>query len=130
MIDIRSRGNKRQQVERQAEEEGEKLLQAAGEAYLVVLDRGGRSIATEDVATALSQWQMEGRDIAFLIGGAEGLAPAVIDRADQVWSLSNMVFAHQLVRLLLVEQLYRGWSINEGSPYHRGDAVKAVRRTR
>lgn len=130
LIDSRSRGAKRQQVARQANDEGEKMLQAAGDAYLIALDRGGRDIATEDVASALSKWQMDGRDIAFLIGGAEGLAPALIERADQVWSLSKMVFAHQLVRLLLVEQLYRGWSINEGSPYHRGEAVKAVRRSR
>ncbi len=126
----RSRGNRSRDVARQADDDGEKMLQAAGNGYLIALDRSGRSVTTDNVATALSRWQMEGRDVAFLIGGAEGLAPAVIDRADQVWSLSKMVFAHQLVRLVLVEQLYRGWSINEGTPYHRGEPIKAVRRSR
>lgn len=127
MVENRSRSsrNRPEDIARAAVKDGESLLQAAGKAFVIALDRPGRHISTEQFADSLSQWQMLGRDVAFLIGGADGLSPAVIERADQVWSLSNMVFAHHLARLVLVEQLYRAWSITQGSPYHRGEAVKA-----
>lgn len=71
------------------------------------------------VAQRLADWQQDGQDIAFLIGGADGLHPDCLARADHTWSLSKLTLPHGLARLLLVEQLYRAWSINSNHPYHR-----------
>ena len=71
------------------------------------------------VAQRLADWQQDGQDIAFLIGGADGLHPDCLARADYTWSLSKLTLPHGLARLLLVEQLYRAWSINSNHPYHR-----------
>lgn len=103
-------------------EEGERLLAAipAG-ARVIALERSGRSKTTENLATALDGWMLEGRDAAFLIGGPEGLSQACQQRADEIWSLSGMIMAHPVVRVVLAEQLYRAWSIHAGLPYHRGD---------
>lgn len=103
-------------------EEGERLLAAipAG-ARVIALERSGRSKTTENLATALDGWMLEGRDAAFLIGGPEGLSQACQQRADEIWSLSGMTMAHPVVRVVLAEQLYRAWSIHAGLPYHRGD---------
>ena len=62
---------------------------------------------------------MQGKDIAFLIGGADGLAQEVLSRANQKISLSNLTFPHYMVRVILAEALYRAWSIGAGHPYHR-----------
>jgi len=126
----RSRKSRAGQLARLAAAEGDGLLRAAGAARTVALDRGGRAITTDDFARALTDWQMDGRDVAFLIGGADGLAPTVLEQADLVWSLSNLVFAHHLVRVVLAEQLYRAWSITQGSPYHRGEPVAASGRSK
>ena len=64
-------------------------------------------------------WMGEGRDRALLVGGADGLSIACLERADQRWSLSNLTFPHQLVRVLVAEQIYRAWSLLKGHPYHR-----------
>ncbi len=103
-------------------EEGERLLAAipAG-ARVIALERSGRQKSTDALATALDGWLQEGRDVAFLIGGPEGLSQACQQRADEIWSLSGMTMAHPVVRVVLAEQLYRAWSIHAGLPYHRGD---------
>jgi 23S rRNA (pseudouridine1915-N3)-methyltransferase len=80
----------------------------------------GRRFGTEELAERLGRWQQDGRDVAFLIGGPEGLAPACLERSELRWSLSPLTFPHALVRVLLAEQLYRAWSILAGHPYHRG----------
>lgn len=86
---------------------------------VVALDQGGQSWSTEKLAQKLSGWQMEGSDICLLIGGPDGLGKECKERADASWSLSPLTLPHPLVRVLLVEQLYRAWSINQGHPYHR-----------
>jgi len=67
-----------------------------------------------------ARWEQDARDIAFAIGGADGLPPAVLERAERVWSLSPLTFPHEMARLLLYEQLYRAYSIRRNEPYHRG----------
>ncbi len=101
-------------------DEGERVLAAtpAG-ARTIALERTGRSLDTERVAAALSAWLREGRDVAFWIGGADGLAPECLARAHEQWSLSPLTLAHPLARVLVVEQLYRAWSIVANQPYHR-----------
>lgn len=88
-------------------------------ALRVVLDERGRSFATRTLAQHLSRWRDDGRDVAFVIGGADGLAPSVKARADLAWSLSPLTLPHGLVRMVLAEQLYRAWSLLSGHPYHR-----------
>lgn len=102
--------------------EGEKLLAAIPDNSLVVtLDVKGKAWSTEQLAQQLDKWLGAGRDIALLIGGPEGLAPACQQRAEQSWSLSPLTFPHPLVRIVVAEQLFRAWSILSNHPYHRGD---------
>src|SRR3989338_5390712 len=85
----------------------------------VVLDEHGRSFQTRTLATHLERWRGSGRDVAFIIGGADGLAPDIKTRADLLWSLSPLTLPHGLVRVVLAEQLYRAASMLSNHPYHR-----------
>ena len=87
---------------------------------VVALAVSGRSLSTEELSDKLDEWRQRGRDVCFLIGGADGLAPAALARAEAVLSLSALTFPHQLVRILFTEQLYRAWTLLQGHPYHRG----------
>ncbi len=101
--------------------EGDLLARAVPAGALVVtLDERGRVQSSPEFAADLAGWRDGGRqDLAFLIGGADGLAPALRDRADQSLSFGRMVWPHMLVRVMLAEQLYRAASILSGAPYHR-----------
>jgi 23S rRNA (pseudouridine1915-N3)-methyltransferase len=100
--------------------EGARLLAAvADQHYVVALDERGRELTTRELAALLDERMRDGRDLAFLIGGADGFAPAVRARADFVWSLSRLTLPHGLVRVLLAEQLYRAHTILGNHPYHR-----------
>lgn len=100
--------------------EGELIAKAipAG-AALVVLDERGRQLTSPDFATQLGGWRDQARDIALVIGGADGIAPDLRDRADLAISFGAMVWPHMLVRVMVAEQLYRAASILAGGPYHR-----------
>lgn len=100
--------------------EGEKLLHLvpAG-SYLVVLDVGGEAKSSEELAATLDRLALEGKSqVTFLIGGAFGISNAVRRAADLRLSFSRMTFTHQMVRLLLVEQIYRAFKISRGEKYH------------
>jgi 23S rRNA (pseudouridine1915-N3)-methyltransferase len=88
-------------------------------ARLVALDEHGRDWTTRQLADALPHWQQDGRDVAFVIGGADGLDPTIKARADTLLRLSSLTLPHGMVRVLLAEQLYRAWSITQNHPYHR-----------
>ncbi|MEK7816442.1 MAG: 23S rRNA (pseudouridine(1915)-N(3))-methyltransferase RlmH [Pseudomonadota bacterium] len=107
-------------LKRLIEQEGARQLAAipAG-CRVVALDRGGRQMDTEQLATELKKRLAGGQNLALLIGGPEGLAPQCLKRADDTWSLSALTLAHPVVRVVLAEQLYRTWSIVKGLPYHR-----------
>ncbi len=102
------------------QEEGRRLLHAvpAG-ARLIALDGGGQQWSTEELAGQLGRWLQDGRDLTLLVGGADGLDPACLARAEAVWSLSRLTFPHLLVRIIVAEQLYRAWSLLNHHPYHR-----------
>lgn len=105
------------------EAEAGRLLDRIGaRERVVVLDPGGEVLSTERFAAKLEQWRMDGRAVTFVIGGPNGLAEAVLARADFAWSLSPLTFPHGLVRVLLAEQVYRAWSILARHPYHRGSS--------
>lgn len=102
-------------------DEGERLLAAAPErSRIIALDRGGRAWTSEQLAGQLSDWLADGRDLALLVGGPNGLSNACLARAEQRWSLSPLTLPHPLVRVVVAEQLYRAWSLLAGHPYHRG----------
>ncbi len=102
------------------EEEGARMLRAVPEGSRVVaLDVKGRQRDTEELAEELQGWLPEGRDVALLVGGPDGLSETCLARADQRWSLSRLTLPHMLVRVVLAEQLYRAWTIIKNHPYHR-----------
>lgn len=88
-------------------------------ALVVALDERGESWTTERFAEKIEGWQQIGRDLAFVIGGADGLDPQFRRQADQCLSLSKMVMPHGLVRVVMVEQLYRAATVIDGHPYHK-----------
>jgi 23S rRNA (pseudouridine1915-N3)-methyltransferase len=88
-------------------------------ARLVVLDERGERCTTVELAARLRQWQLDGIDVAFVIGGPDGLDPALRQGAHWRLRLSDLTLPHALARVLLIEQFYRAWSINTGHPYHR-----------
>ena len=102
-------------------EEGTALLAAIPKgAHVVALDGRGKPWSSEELAQQLARWRMQGKDLAFLIGGADGFAPALLDRVDQKWSLGPATLPHPLVRIVVAEQLYRAASLLGNHPYHRG----------
>ena len=105
---------------RAREEEGESLLARISERERVVaLDERGAEPTSPELARRLAAWLEGGRDVALVIGGADGLSEAVLRRADERLSLSRLTLAHRLARLVLAEQLYRAFAILRGEPYHR-----------
>jgi len=107
-------------TDRIKQEEGERLLKALPhDALVVALDEHGKTVSTRGLADKLADWQHTGRDIVFLIGGADGLAADCLQRTDWHWSLSPLTLPHGLVRIMVAEQLYRAHSLLEGHPYHR-----------
>ncbi|MBQ3854511.1 MAG: 23S rRNA (pseudouridine(1915)-N(3))-methyltransferase RlmH [Anaerovibrio sp.] len=101
-------------------QEGQRLLKQVPEgSYLIVLDVYGKNLSSEELAAKIDSLALNGKShITFLIGGAFGLSQEVRQAADLLLSFSNMTFTHQMVRLLLVEQIYRAFKINRGEKYH------------
>ena len=100
--------------------EGELLLaQVPDGAVIVALHEGGKTLSSRAFAAKLGNWRDQARDVAFLIGGADGLDDTVIKRADWVMGLGTMTWPHLLVRGMLTEQIYRAQCILAGHPYHR-----------
>lgn len=100
--------------------ESQRLLTAVRkDDYVVALDERGSEMTTRELAAWLASRMQDGRDLAFLIGGPDGLAPEVLARGDLRWSLSRLTFPHALVRVVLAEQLYRAHGVLANHPYHR-----------
>ena len=88
-------------------------------AHIVALDERGTALSTLALAAKLKHWQLAGDDVALLIGGPDGLDPALRQAAHERIRLSDLTLPHAFARVLLIEQLYRAWSINANHPYHR-----------
>ena len=88
-------------------------------ARVIALDERGRDWTSVQLSQQLVQWQQDGRDVAFVIGGADGLDPGYKAGADTLIRISSMTLPHGMVRVMLAEQLYRAWSITQNHPYHR-----------
>lgn len=103
-------------------EEARALRAALPGGVLVMLDERGRSMGSDAFAAQLARWRDDGRaSVGFVIGGADGIDPDFLRTADLALSFSPMVWPHQLVRIMLAEQLYRATTILAGHPYHRGE---------
>lgn len=103
-------------------DEAQRLLAAlppASRAQAVALAVDGAAWSTEQLAARLDGWQHDGRDVALVVGGPDGLDESVLARCQTRWSLSPLTFPHALVRVLVAEQIYRAWSILNHHPYHR-----------
>ena len=106
-------------VGRAKADEEKRLLDRIGDDYLVALDERGKSLTTLQLAKWLEERRQDGRDLAFVIGGPDGLGPAILVKASLRWSLSALTFPHAMVRVILAEQLYRAHSVLHNHPYHR-----------
>ena len=88
-------------------------------AYIIAMDQKGAQWTSESLAEKMIAWSLSKSKFQFLIGGSEGLSSAVLDRADIIWSLSKLTLPHSIARIVLLEQLYRAFMINNNHPYHR-----------
>ena len=102
------------------ENQGRALLKSIYDHdFVVALDVRGKPLTTESLAIRLEQWQMSGQNLCLLIGGPDGMSADCLARANMRWSLSDLTLPHPMVRILVMEQLYRAWTINTNHPYHR-----------
>lgn len=105
-----------------------RILKKEGDQILSSIPKGNRIIAldvlgsdwdTHKLAQNMEKWQLDGRNVSFIIGGPEGLSKECLNLAEQKWSLSKLTLPHPLVRIFLAETLFRAWSLNHNHPYHR-----------
>lgn len=100
--------------------ESKKILSTVNKnSYVIALDEKGQSYNSSKFSTFIEQTIMHHSEIIFLIGGADGLSKTILESCNKVLSLSNLTFPHQLVKVLIIEQIYRGFSIINNLPYHR-----------
>jgi 23S rRNA (pseudouridine1915-N3)-methyltransferase len=99
--------------------EAKRLLDAAGDDFLVICDEKGQQISTLVLANKIQSWQKIGKNVCFIVGGADGLHPNIKQKADFSLGMSQLTLPHAFVRILLCEQLYRAHSVIQGHPYHR-----------
>ncbi len=88
-------------------------------ARLIVLDEHGKDLTTVQLSQQFTQWQQDGRDVIFVIGGADGLDAGLKAKADLMLRISSLTLPHGMVRVILAEQIYRAWTITQNHPYHR-----------
>jgi 23S rRNA (pseudouridine1915-N3)-methyltransferase len=101
-------------------DEAKRMLEAIPKGALVIaLDQRGREWDTPELAQQLEDWLQQGRDVALLVGGPEGLGEECLAQAERKWSLSRLTLPHPMVRVVVAEQIYRAWSILKHHPYHR-----------
>jgi 23S rRNA (pseudouridine1915-N3)-methyltransferase len=112
----RAAGNSTENIQ---QAEAKRILEAAGNDYIIACDERGQEINTLQLAEKMTNWQNLGRNVSFLIGGADGLDASLKQGADWLWRLSALTLPHAFARILLCEQLYRAHSVNQGHPYHR-----------
>ncbi|MCC5855892.1 MAG: 23S rRNA (pseudouridine(1915)-N(3))-methyltransferase RlmH [Idiomarina sp.] len=111
---------KKADIQRLTDREGELMLNAVNrQARIVTLEVNGKPWDTHQLAKRMEAWQHDGRDVAFLIGGPEGLSSACQSASEERWSLSPLTLPHPMVRVVMAEALFRAWSLLNNHPYHR-----------
>lgn len=114
------RRNKNDRSQKAMAAEGERILaKLVATEQVVLLDERGKELSSRTLAASLADWQADSRDLCFIIGGPDGVPDTIRQRADFIWSLSQLTLPHGMARVLLAEQLYRAWSLQAGHPYHR-----------
>ena len=102
------------------EAEGEQIFARIDpNEQVILLDERGKQMTSQVLAARLADWQADGRDLCFIIGGPDGVSATCRERANSIWSLSELTLPHGLARVLFAEQMYRAWSLQVGHPYHR-----------
>jgi 23S rRNA (pseudouridine1915-N3)-methyltransferase len=120
ILPVRPEKRSGQSAERIKSLEAARILEKCpASARLVALDEHGKQASTRELAQSLESWLQSGRDTALIIGGADGLAPELLARAETTLALSRLTLPHALARVLLAEQLYRAWTLLANHPYHR-----------
>lgn len=114
---IRSKNINSENIKQKEQEKIESAL--SSNSLIVALDEKGKSINSKSLADQLQTWIDEQQHISLIIGGADGLSDSLKKKANQIWSLSAMTLPHGLVRVMIIEQLYRAWTITQKHPYHR-----------
>lgn len=111
---------KNKSVNQYKKQEADTLLNASDKSTrIIALDVLGKSISTETLTDKIVSWRQNADQVSLIIGGPDGLDPSVLSVANEKWSLSAMTMPHPIAQLVLVEQIYRAWSITQGHPYHR-----------
>jgi 23S rRNA (pseudouridine1915-N3)-methyltransferase len=115
-----SQSRKSSSVENSKNLESKLLLEAASESTLLIaFDELGKQQTSKQISKSIENWQLEGESVALIIGGADGLSSEIKQKCHQLWGLSNLTMTHSMARLIVVEQIYRGYSLLNNHPYHR-----------
>jgi 23S rRNA (pseudouridine1915-N3)-methyltransferase len=113
-------GDSEKTREQKLQLEAEKMIKSIpNKAYIVAFDIGGTLLSSEELAQSIEAFNAKGQHLCLFIGSSHGLHPSIKEKAHQRWSFSRLTFPHQLFRLLVMEQLYRAFTIIEGHPYHK-----------
>ena len=118
LIEIKSEKNFKS-LKHKKIQEAEKILKFIGSDFIISLDEHGSSCTSKGISEKLSNWMQNFPNITFIIGGADGLDKKIIKKSNWVWSLSELTLPHNLVKVILVEQIYRASTILNNHPYHR-----------
>jgi 23S rRNA (pseudouridine1915-N3)-methyltransferase len=114
------RSSDKPDIPRAVSDEGTRMIAAIPRlARVVALDERGQPWSSAELSQRLKGWMADGRDVALMIGGADGLAPVCHQKAESTWSLGPLTLPHGLVRVVVAEQIYRAWTILKNHPYHR-----------
>jgi 23S rRNA (pseudouridine1915-N3)-methyltransferase len=101
-------------------QESDSLLKAvSNNSYIIALDATGKSLSTEQMTKRIEDIKLGYSNISFIIGGPDGLSTDLKQKANEIWSLSKLTYAHPVVRVVMAEQIYRCWSLSQNHPYHR-----------
>lgn len=115
-----SQSRKSHDVEKTKEQESKLLLEAAKDStILIAFDELGKQQSSKEISQSIENWQLQGESVSLIIGGADGLSKELKKKSHQLWGLSNLTMTHAMARLLVVEQIYRGYSLMSNHPYHR-----------
>jgi len=115
-----SQNRKSSSAENSKNLEAKLLLEASSEStFLIAFDELGKQQTSKQISKSIESWQLEGESVALIIGGADGLSSEIKQKCHQIWGLSNLTMTHSMARLLVVEQVYRGYSLLNNHPYHR-----------
>jgi 23S rRNA (pseudouridine1915-N3)-methyltransferase len=115
-----SQNRKSHDVRKTKEQESKLLLEAAKDStILIAFDELGKQQSSKEISQSIENWQLQGESVSLIIGGADGLSNELKKKSHQLWGLSNLTMTHAMARLLVVEQIYRGYSLMSNHPYHR-----------